>query len=1019
MAINVGKAGTGERLLPDDIDTLTNMGWQAVVACYQTNQGVVYVDTDSLHNTTGFGQTLSNYGVVARDQTTANGFKKSYYNADLDAVEFSISRQALLDAGWNGLDAADLLYQVYTTKDGTSDNPVGAGNIGGRSDIRDCIYNDYIASDYYADQAAISGANSILDNWCGLKASNDRGKRVKVVSLVHGNQAIQPGSVTQDLINNNAGAGYYRPLDAHQAYNVPLTMHVTPTLASGVQWAAANPAANESYRDGPRLNARIGTLASSGIIDLLGSTFSDHLLPYFDQSLNRDNVSLANEFLNSIYHVAPSAQVFWTPERVSNDDVLNKVSGLGYTHTFIDQMRHVEKWFGRSSALSSDGYRINRINGMNCFVINDGEGGYMFENDDNGLPVLLRETLLTMARSSQQDQVMVLMNDWEDFGTKSNADAYDKNIRWLASHPWIEIVTPDQIVSGKVDTTVPPDGTGDTFGYVDRGTGLTLPLVAQDFIDHASEENYDHWYYGSVLEESLSAKLFNIRPGAPMPEAFGLEAGTSATGIAKDAWAKVNSMTSGDSLLKIARGVYHASLFETAFHNNTNNDLSKFSTGAYIYPDTSYMTLADFSAQSQSQTREAVILARVNAWATAAANGSYLTAAVAEQADLDLDGEPEYLLYNDRLFALFENIGGRMTAAWIRDLDTNQAFQVAGNFLSYPGSADETEGNTNMINGAVAAYRTSGFKDWYAVSSGGRGTNQYVNNYYSAAKAASGIGWTFMSSDGFIQKTITLAALHTQLEASYVLSGGLTQLYVRSGLSPNLYDLLLEGQAGLIGPVFDGDSEGVSVLDINSAAAVRDYVRFADGAHNATFSSTATDGATDVSLTTVNMRNQAQTQQVEVYGGTTIRFALGFQTGTTNTFSTAGDGIPDWWKLKYGLNPTGPENVNGPLGDPDGDGRNNLTEYLFGTNPTSADLPDAQITQSLDGSGRMVLTFPTIRDRIYNVQYANTIDSAFQTISGDVVGTGGVVSFIDDGSMTGLAPSSVPRRFYRLQARLP
>ena len=176
VAINVGKAGTGERLLPDDIDTLTNMGWQAVVACYQTNQGAVYVDTDPLHNTTGFSQSLRRHAIrrVRRDQSTANGFKKSSYNSDLDAVEFSISRQALLDAGWNGNDASDLLYQVYTTKDGTSDNPVGPGNIGGRSDIRDCIYNDYIASDYYADQPAISGANSILYNWCGLSRATTR-----------------------------------------------------------------------------------------------------------------------------------------------------------------------------------------------------------------------------------------------------------------------------------------------------------------------------------------------------------------------------------------------------------------------------------------------------------------------------------------------------------------------------------------------------------------------------------------------------------------------------------------------------------------------------------------------------------------------------------------------------------------------------------------------------------------------------------------------------------------------------
>ena len=1020
VAINVGKAGTGERLLPDDIDTLTNMGWQAVVACYQTNQGTVYVDTNPSSNTTGFGQTLSSYGVVARDQNTANGFKKSYYNSDLDAVEFSVSRQALLDAGWNGLDASDLLYQVYTTKDGTSDNPVGAGNIGGRSDIRDCIYNDYIASDYYSDQAAISGVNAILYNWCGLKAGNDRGKRVKVVSLIHGNQAIQPGSVTQDLINNNAGAGYYRPLDVHQAYNAPLTMHITPTLASGLQWASASPSANEAYRDGPALNTRVGTLASSGVVDLLGSTFSDHILPYFDSTLNRDNVALANEFLTNIYHVAPSAKVFWTPERVSNDGVLAKVNDLGFTHTFIDQTRHVAKWFGRASELSSDGYRLNRINGENCFVISDALGGYMLENDDNGVPLLLRETLLTMARSSQQDQVVVLMNNWEDFGTKASADAYDKNIRWLASHPWVQLVTPDQIVSGQVDTSVPPDGVGDAFGYVDRGTGLTLPLVAQDFVDHATEENYDNWYNGSSLEESLAAKTFNIRSGVAMSQPYGLETSTTSTGIVSSAWSKVNTISSANNLLKLARGVFHASLFETAFHNNANNDLSKFSTGAYIYPDTTYQTRADFAADSQAQTREAAILSRVDQWATAAGGGAYLAGAVAEQADIDLDGEPEYLLYNDRMFALFERIGGRMTAAWIRDLDTNQAFQVVGNFLSYAGSADETEGAANFVNGVVGAYRTSGFKDWYASGANGQGaTNQYVNDLYTVAASTTGTGWTFTSSDGHLQKTITLAALQTQLEANYALSGGLTQVYVRFGLSPNLYDLLQQGQNNLSALTPDRDSLGINLFDYGASATVRAYLRYGGGTYNGTYDNAATDGATGVTLSTVNLRNQAQTQQVELSGGTSLRFAVGFQTGSTNTFSSAGDGLPDWWKLKYGLDPNGPASVNGPAADPDGDGLSNLSEYLFGTNPTLPDAKSARLNQGRDSSGRSVLTFPTIKDRLYNVQYTNNLGTSFQTIGGDIIGTGAIMTFTDDGTYTGTSSANAPRRFYRLQVRLP
>ena len=359
-----------------------------------------------------------------------------------------------------------------------------------------------------------------------------------------------------------------------------------------------------------------------------------------------------------------------------------------------------------------------------------------------------------------------------------------------------------------------------------------------------------------------------------------------------------------------------------------------------------------------------------------------------------------------------------MTAAWIRDIDTNQAFQVAGNFLSYPGSPDETEGNSSIASGAVAAFRTSGFKDWYAVSSGGTGTNQYVNNLYTVTSPSIGTGWTFTSSDGYIQKTITLAALQTQLEASYTLSGGLTQLYVRCGLSPNLYDLLLRGQTGMTGPVLDHDNGGVNVFDTNATATVRDYLRFAGGAYNATYSSAATDSDTTVSLTTVNMRNQAQTQQVELFGGTSIKFALGFQTGSTNSFSTQGDGLPDWWKLKYGLNPYSTSTVNGPNGDPDGDGRNNLTEYLFGTNPT-ADDTGVQITQKRDSSGRMVLTFPTIKDRLYDVQYTNSLGTSFQTIGGDIIGTGATMTFVDDGTLTGTSSANALNRFYRLQVRLP
>lgn len=54
--------------------------------------------------------------------------------------------------------------------------------------------------------------------------------------------------------------------------------------------------------------------------------------------------------------------------------------------------------------------------------------------------------------------------------------------------------------------------------------------------------------------------------------------------------------------------------------------------------------------------------------------------------------------------------------------------------------------------------------------------------------------------------------------------------------------------------------------------------------------------------------------------------------------STSGDGIPDWWKTKYG--------VVDPNADPDGDGWNNLQEFLHGTNPNQDNrIPSLRTTE--------------------------------------------------------------------------
>ena len=1015
VVIDTNSPNAGEYALPDDVDTGTTMRWEAVVACYSGNNGRVYIDTDHANNSTTIGANLAATGVIARDQNTPNGFKKAYFNSELDAVEFSISRQALLDAGWNGLNADDLNFQVFTTKDGTTNNPVGPGDIAGRSDIRDTIGDDYLASDYYADQAAISGNNSVLHSYFGRTVradrSSDRGKRAKVISLIHGNQAIQPGSTTQALINNAAGAGYYRPLDVHQAYGVPVAMHITPTLASSIQWAKVDPLSPRPYKDGPALNTRIKQLAQSGVIDLLGSTFADHVLSYFSNDFNTANVNVADQFLTNFYADTHSAKVFWNPERVTDSGTLAQIGALGFDYTFIDQMRHVLKWFGRNSALGDDGYRINDVNGVKCFVINDQASTYRFQNTDGGLALPLRDLLHRKARSGTQDQVVVLFSAWEDFTSKANADAYDKNIRWIASHPWLQLVTPDQIASGLVDLSQPPDGAGDVWGTVNRGTNSALAKVAHDFIDHATQENYDHWYDGqSGLEESLRDKRFGIRTGVVLP--VGKEFGklSLGTGIVSQTWAQAGAIGIAN-LAQLAHGTAGAAAFETAFHAQTNIDLSKYSTGAYIYPDVSNQNLAGFAKIAQAQFRHAATYKRVETWAAAANAGTYNASAATEMADVDLDGENEYLLYNDRVFAVFERLGGRLTGAWVRDLANGAVQQAIGNPLSYAGSETEEEGGTNITAGAVGAYRTSGFKDWFAT--GAPDALKYVNDLYVAA-AATG-GWTFTSSDGKIAKTITLAPGATLLRATYTLGAGVGPLYVRFGLSPNLSDLLLNGQQNL-SPLVSTASE-TGVTNFKTGAPVRAFVRHGGAGNTASFNAAASDRDNTVTFDTINLRNQAQTQQLEIFGGNGMTFALGLQAGATITQDTDGDGLPDWWETQYGLNPASAAGANGAAGDPDGDGLTNLQEFLFGTNPLVFDATFVQVKITAPAANQRLLRFPTRADRSYRIHFTPSLTQPFTALAPDIVGTGGEVSWLDDGSQTGTPPNA-GQRFYKVEVRL-
>jgi len=980
IVIDTGNPAVGERAIPNEVDIATDMRWEAVVAAYRQDSGSIFVDTNRASNTTDEFQNPLNFGVQSRD---FGGVNEIAWSSRYDAVEISVDRQHLIDAGWGG-NPDTLNFQVFTTMPNTLGS--GTGDLSARNDIRDTIYDDWLASDYWKDQDNIR-INGKLANYFGRSGSNDRNKSAKVMLLAHGNQTIDRAETVQSWVRRGTPAvGYSRLLQTHEDYNAPLTLHITPTLASALQWAKNPNAGPWPNNDGPTFNSRIKSLVDGGKISLVGSTFADHIPKYFLPEFNLANKQVAEKFLDTIYGgnvPAASRSIFWPSERVLDDESLAMIQGMGYGYTFADQMRHFVKWFGRSSALSTSGYRLNEVNGMRVFPIHDVTSDYLDITLDEGAALPVRQLLSRRSRSGTQDQVVVLWRDFDDFSSETKASSYDANVRWLAARPWIRLVTAGQIAEGQVQYPRQDNGqlTG-IWGTVNQGTGRNLAQTAKDWVDWATRENYDNWF------NQLKVETFTA------DRAFGQ---VGVDGHADEAWNAAKTARSGN-LQDVARAVIGGAMFQSAFFlpkEGQADDLSKFSTGDYINPASlDDQSMAPFARNTQGQARFAKVYERVQSW-NASANAATHEAV---QEDVDLDDQPEYLLYNNRVFAVFEKKGGRMTAAWMRDPANGKVWQVTGNFASYGNTDTEDEGLSNET-----AYRTSGFKDWYALT-GPAGSSASVNADYIVTAAPDGAkGWTFAS--GGVSKTITLpGAANGAFVASYTLSGP-DRLLVRFGLSPNLLDLMLRGQEGLTAEVVEANTRA-SVANASGDEVVRAWVE-APLINTAAVDTAAT--------TTVQRRNQAQTHQVEVelIGAGPHVLTLGFDDGSdvpSDPFAAYMDGF-----FPGESDPL----LVGSAADPDADGLINMQEYIFGSNPNSATSGFPALAAESTGDEFRV-TFPTLAGRRYTLLASGSLTSGQWDIvtnlapghSNPVTGDGTPKTVTE----TGLGSTSA--RFYRLKVEL-
>ncbi len=733
----------GQRHLPSFVRETTAHPWELAVLVRDADEFVIY---DAQWNT------------VASPRSNAWVSKGAYFRSDLDAVETGIDLQALRWKGWDG--RSPLRFQVYTWKDGTDE-----------------------VNDAVAEADLFDGA---LDEQI---AETDRGSTAKYSVILHGNQSISSADHVADLIRNHRiqtpsgrPTGYHRALETHSVFDVKVNIHVSGSLAATLEWAQhPDPAF-----DGPSFNRWIGAFLDAdpdnGDGALIGGTYSEHIMPYFEHSgVNESSARLKEETLRRVYGQPSPPSVFWTPERVIRAETFADIRSAGYGWTVVDQFNHLWQWYGRDDALGNNGFKINRINGVDCFIINDEPDQKKFGTTDGGTFIDTRYLLLGKAFDPDQEQLVLVFDDWEafsgrsftSFGTGSdNPDNYDAHIRWLGNHPWVQVVTLEEVAS---------------WGWtpVDRGQRSDLGLETYHWLQHAVERSYDSWYFGSPQEEGFRDLIPTLRRGQNASKIFG-DVWTPGT-LLRDVWDDVRGAPAGN-LKTLAEMTYASMVFETAWHDEDRNNYHP-RTGDqrndYLDPDTTYDRIAGWAIGLHNHVKDAAIVARAAHWAA----GSPARATRAYALDVDHDGEREHVIENDRVYAVFENDGGRLIAMFARELATGEAFSVIGALPVNPGDSREAEWEGDR-NGSQR--RVSGLKDWWST---GRSTSGYVNDIYSVTTASGGLRFT--SSDGRIRKTITLAAGSSRLEARYETDPSVGRLYVRSGLSPHITELAMSGQQSL------------------------------------------------------------------------------------------------------------------------------------------------------------------------------------------------------------------------------